>query len=1027
MTGQRYHAFISYHSPARREAKRLKHVLHAIAKRHDAGADFAVYLDTSDLRPGSLGGEIRSALAQSRCLIVLLDRTTVRSSWVAQEIELWLAGGGSPQRLFLVRLDPELNLAWDADRGTFADAEALPAPLREVFPDEQKWIDLTGPAQRRDHEALAGLCAALMDIDANEYLLEEARYQRGRRRTITAVAVVMVLLFAVAAVGAVAAVSGQRMAVRKAELAEAQADASEALLTAQSSPTLAIQRALAAANRSDSSTVRSAMLAVSESARRLVRALVYPESETGHPASGAVFSDDNTMLAAWGADRVPGTSALRVWELTTGRLVASITADAAELRDVVFVGNRLVGCSAAGPVMAEIGEAKTARLSSGASCEVHPFAEGVILLDKPQGVAHFVGSSGEPVVFEGVDNVAAHPSARAAAVSGPAGVTAVAGGRRLPVSAPPGWSVRFADGQGGFLLGGGGAEWGVLTLPGGVPAVRTLTVPADAVDVAPLLDGFNRMTGVLAWITADGTIGWTQDDRRTRIADTHGENIGRTPYRTRLEPLAGGHFVAVLGVTATVVRPPGPGRPVFSSPLPDAEVAWSGKELPGEIGRSPAADFDPVIARCRDRTAVMLDADFPGEAQVVGSGAEPWPVDGHGLFSPACDAFAVGRSLSVLPDLGHEPMTLRETLVTDQVVPGPAVPSTGTTRVALLTPGFAIEVLSTESDDALLKPWDVSGEQRGAVTALGEREVFARNEDLLIVGGSGGTTRVPLPEITDLLAAKPDGTGAAVRDVSPGTAQPVWLVDGSAVVPSAACAGRDVTYLPGPAFTSSRADAEAQLPVARTDDGQFIDCRDGQAVTRAPEQEILSYDIGAGTGRIVARSGDRITLTTWSRDTGTNTTTVDGPGLPASQATTSFDESGQLAVNYVPGVRSLSLHQRAGERWNRTLLLATRLPRLVAAQPVDGGTLVLAVGAGGEFELFDAETGRLVASDFNPFRDAGADDVERVAARRVGDALIVSLYRAGRTESNSTIQIPVSVQALRQQLCSIHSAPECAV
>ncbi|GGM60281.1 hypothetical protein GCM10011608_51660 [Micromonospora sonchi] len=1031
----RYHAFISYHSSGRRVARRLKRDLYAIAKRHAAGAGFAVYLDTSDLRPGPLSDEIRTAVAQSRCLIVLLSRVTVESSWVAQEISHWLASGGTADRLFLVRLDPELDLSWDDSAGTFRNPLALPAPLRGLFPVEQKWIDLADRSTVRGQEGVTGLCAALMDIGANEFLLEEATYQRRRTRTFTAVAALMALLTVAATAGSVAALNSRREAERNAEQALAQADAAEALLAATETPTLAIERALRAARHSDSPTVRSAMLAVSHATRRLTRALTYPEAETGHPAAGGSFSADGTRLVAWGAGREPNSSVLQVWEIMTGRVAATVPTDAADLRDVTFVGsNHLAACAATGPMLINLGTAKSTRLDAAprAACQVHRFAAGVILLSGDTapggasdrhasgiagGTAYAVDLHGSTTALAGVDSVAAHPYARVAVVTGPAGVAVVTSeGSRLPVPVPSRWSAKAADQRGGFLVSSGGRQWAMIALREGRPHLRKLTVPAAAVDVAPLLN-FDRMTGEAAWITADGTIGWTGDNRRTRLPDSQGQPSWRG-YGNRLEPLADGRLVAIHRNTAAVVRPPkgSPADVPQGSVPPNAEVTWTQAIVPGPLGPPADDGSEPIAATCADRTGVLVRTNRPDNGMMVIDGAaQGWQLDGRGEFTDSCDVVVIGRTLSFLPDLAPARATvLRDPLTTETVV----VPPAGD-QVALLKPGFAIEILSTLGPESLPKPWDATVDSGGAVTANGEREVFVSLEKLAISAAGGAVDRVRLPAPAELVAARPDGTGAAVAEYS---SNRVWLVDQGSLAPSDACTGKRVAYLPGPDFTTSRADAEAQIPLARVGHTRFVDCRDGRTVFRDPTLEVLSYDIGRETGRIVARSGRKTTITTWSRSGAGGTTTLDGPPLPTDRAITSFDESGRLAVTYTPGTGAVTLHQHDGGGWTTTLRLASRLARITTAQPVDGGTLVLTVGTTGGFELFDVATGRLVAADLGL---SVGTDVERVSARRVGDMLAVALHDRGEPAADATIRLPVGIPALRRQLCSIYAAEEC--
>ena len=103
---------------------------------------------------------------------MLLDQTTRDSRWVEEEIATWLAHGGDPERLFLVRTSPELDLSWG--EGGFAHPEQLPKPLRTAFDVEQKWFDLSSAPRALDDAQLAGLYAAGMNVNPELLLLEEA-------------------------------------------------------------------------------------------------------------------------------------------------------------------------------------------------------------------------------------------------------------------------------------------------------------------------------------------------------------------------------------------------------------------------------------------------------------------------------------------------------------------------------------------------------------------------------------------------------------------------------------------------------------------------------------------------------------------------------------------------------------------------------------------------------------------------------------------------------------------------------------
>ena len=1027
-------AFVSYRSPYRRVAERLQRSLYRIADRHEEQTgEFRVFLDSSALKPGPLRENVYSALRRSHHLVVLLDAHTATSDWVSDEITHWLGNGGHADRLFLVRVDPDADLGWDGER--FTNAAAVPAPLRELFREEPKWIDfrprrLLGP----DQAGLAGLCGALMDADVEQFGLVEAANQRDQVRTRTRLAGVMAVLLVLAVVAAIFAYVNQQRAQANADQAQAQADSAEALLAAQGSPTLAIERALQAAARSDSPTVRSALLAVSQAAGRLVHAVVYPEADTGHPTAAAHFSGDGGTLLAWGADREPGTSRVHGWDVTSGAVTMNVTVPVADLRVVVPVGSRvLAACGASGPVLIDptAGSTTTTPLDRGwparptPACVVREFADGVVLLvtdSAGQGSATVVHADGRVEPVDGITSVAAHPAGRSALLAGPAGAVVVTAGGAAPVATTPGGQARFADAVGNFLLSWGPEAWGVVTQGPGGPAARPVAVPAGAVDVAPELDYGPRMTGELAWITADGTLGWTAGPARTVVENAQGQPTW-TPYRTRLEPTTDGTFVVVYGSTAMVARPP------------RAASIWAQRVAEDSLGSASNPDEDAVSEVCTDRQAVLLRLNRVGSGSLVvrGSG-ESGVLTGRGAFTASCQTVDIGDTLAVQPLPGwalgpDDRLELRAPLVTDLV----AVAPTGD-RVAIIRSGFPIEILSMLPTDELPRPWDVTTGRFGEVTAFGERELFV-DYDLAIVDRSGTAERIPLPGQAELLAARPDGTGAVVALQETGSTRlPVGsllvgsllvgspLVGSRGTIPAHPACSAPVRYLPGPDFARSLPAAEGQIPVT----AGFLDCRDGRRVPWEAGLEIVDYDVGAATGRIVARNGSATTVTTWTRGDPASLRTTPGPPLPPAGGAVSFDPGGQLAVTYPAAGRRLTLYRHDGTGWQSTLILGTGLPEVVDAQVVDGGTLVLAVSRRGGFELFDVATGRLVASD--PTLEISLQEVTAgFSARRVGEELIVVLDTAEDREfSRGMIQIPVGIPALKRQLCALYAAKECA-
>jgi hypothetical protein len=1001
----RYTAFISYCSTSRAVATRLKRDLYAIAKRHTGHPGLKIFLDTSYLQPGPLTAEIRTAVESSRFLIVVLDGETHRSSWVADEINYWIAAGGTPERLFLVRCDRNLDLGWAGDG--FRVPDRIPSPLRGFFPVEQKWLDYTGRAVLRGRDTLAGLCAKLMDIDASEYLFEESAYQRRRIRRVSFVVAALALLTVAAVVGALLAVSNQREAERNAIQAQAQAEAAEALLAASDSPTLAIDRALKAATHSDSPTIRSAMLAVSQASRRLKRAIVYTQTETGHPEEGARFSADGKKLLVWGADKAPDTSRVRAWDVTTGAMEVDVVVTAAGLRDVTRVdGDHLVACSAVGPVLVEVKAARTTRLSpagAGRTCEIHRFANGLVLLSAAPGAdgsAYVVSGQGKVITVDGMNSVAANLSARSVLLAGPAGVVVATGSKQTSVTSTPA-SARFADSQDRFAVRFGQQDWAIVTLQAGVPALRKVEVPSSAVDVAPVLDV--HLTNDLAWITADGTIGWSRDSRQTKL---RGSPAVPKVFDTTLEPLSYDGFLAVHGSEATIVSPP---DGVGTAPANARE--WTQVPTNQAMGLPSGDNTDPIAARCPSGSAVLLRSEMPSNQNIIVKGANQLVrLTSRGQFDDRCDVLDAGRSLTLHLSVG-EPVTVRSNLVADAVALSPAGD-----QVAVVRSGFPIEILSTAHNDSLPRPWDVTVTPSQVATALDERVLIPQPKELVIAETSGVVGRIPLPGSVRVAAAKPDGTGGAVTELG---VDRVLIADGQSAVPAAGgCAADKVKYVPEPGFERSVAAAEAQVPVAGA-----VDCRTGNEAATARPQDVVSYDIGQHTGRIVSRSDGQLKITTWSRGDPLSIDTVAGPPMPPGNGIASFDPLGQTAVTYVAGARSMDLYRRDGAGWRLSLHLAVGLSQIVAAQPADDGSLVIAVSADGGFEMFDAATGRLVASDPVPSTDLHG--VKGFATHRTGDHLTMVFQMADTFSATATVKIPVGIPALRKQLCALYPAEAC--
>jgi hypothetical protein len=1049
-----YSAFISYRTgrsrwkawrlpPGLRAAWRLRRGLRAVARRHPNQPDLNVFLDRASLRTGPLEREILTALRRSRSLIVLLHRDTASSPWVEKEIKYWLDSVGSIDRLHLVRADRKLDLSWDDGKRDgkpdFAHPDQVPAPLRGRFGAEQtSWVEFTGWGLRSREAEVARLFAGLTGADPAEFLGEEAAFQRRRRNRLVAVIVVMAMLAVAATGAAVLAIRSRDQAERNRIAALAQADAAEAILASADSPTLAIQRAVQASRRSVNSTVRSAMLAVSQEARRLRRALIYPEDVAGHPPSAAAFDHDGKALLAWGPAR--SSSFLQIWAVPDGSVQFSGAVDVPGLRQVVRAGpDTVVACSDHGPVKISLagGTATTSLLAprwtaeGKRNCRVTGFGGGVVALAPlpraapGKSTAYYVDRRAKVSTIDGIDSMASHPSWRQALLAGPSGLVVASPEGLESVSSGGVEEATFADGRGQFLVRIKPTAWAVVAPRAGGWSLRRVAVPAGAVDVAPELD-IGKMTGELAWIRADGTVGWSRDARTTRVTNAEGEPVW-TPYRTTLVPLAFEDFVAVLGNTATVVRPP-TGSYVADAP-PDewpgpGNLEWSQKTVKQRLGVPQRAGASPVVAQCPARDSVLIATDLPeGGSLLVDGAATAEQFGSPGQFSDDCDAVDAGASLSAVPNLNPERIPIRANLVADSV----AVSPTGS-QLAVVRAGVPIEVLSTVPADDLPRPWEITSTYRqGAVTAFGEHTLFGQGTQLIITDRNGGVRRIETGQEGGLVAARPDGEGGVWQPWDPASPRRfVGLQPPTDVAP--ACASDTIRYIPEPGFQGPREAAEAQIPVVERPDGSRVDCRTGAAAKLEASTAILSYDVGRERGRIVSRSDGRVVITSWRRG-GERVESMPGP--PAGDAELSLDDSGRVALTYAAGRPELVVHRREGGAWRRTLTVVSGIGDPAAAGLVDDGTLIAAVAPTGGLELYDAASGRRLIHDPH-LTIGGLEKVTGFSAARVGDDLFLYLQylqTTSETASSETgsavIQIPVGIGALTRQLCDLYAASGC--
>ncbi|MDF5755168.1 TIR domain-containing protein [Spongiactinospora sp. TRM90649] len=272
----RYAAFISYsHSADRILAPALRDALHRLARPWYRQRALRIFLDENSLsaNPG-LWSSIENALDSSEFLILLASPEAAASPWVDREVRRWLTLR-SAQTLLIAQTGGEI--VWDTACGNFdpTATTALPPAAYGRFPEEPRWIDLRGLADREDYslrlpvfrEAVAELAAPLHRVDKDEIVGEDISQHRRTMRLVRVAVAVLVTLTLLAVTGAVAAVrqagiaDAQRaVAEDRQRLATSRQLATQADKLRVTDPAVAMQLALAAYRTVPTVEARSSLL-----------------------------------------------------------------------------------------------------------------------------------------------------------------------------------------------------------------------------------------------------------------------------------------------------------------------------------------------------------------------------------------------------------------------------------------------------------------------------------------------------------------------------------------------------------------------------------------------------------------------------------------------------------------------------------------------------------------------------------------------------------------------------------------------
>ncbi len=1023
---ERYDAFLSYRSSSSgKKAVQLRQALHSLGKRHGLGEAIEIFLDLNSLKAGSLGENIAEALEASRTFVLLVDSTTHESPWVTREIEAWLASGGSPERLFLVRNDQNLDLSWNSKTGTFASVDLLPPPLRGLFPDEQKWFDVSG--SKVEEQALGGLYAAIMGVSPELLQIAELQHQVRLRRSRALLTSGLAGLLALALVAGGLAFRAYRQSEVDARRAEAESLAAQALLTLSTSRADAVDQAVQAADLADTPGVRSSLLAVANGIGSLQRTLTYPVSETGSRPAGAVVGRDSTLIA-WGPARQLGHTRLVVWSTISGSEVVNADLPVSDLDQVTdFERVGLLACSRNSPVVIRYGTWEvesmdlalpnmnplTGHCRTGRSA-FHAYA--TLYADS--------GTEGSPARSAIIDSKGSlrtwdgwvtspredSPLLLAGDVYGNRELLGLQHSFVVPKDA---YDVKFLAPR--FYVSRAGSGWFIGELTGSANLTwRRIESPVGAESVAGVF-GLVHKRAEVAWIDRDGVVGWSGGPQQVTLPDpskADRDYSARVKYRPSLaawsNPTATGELLGVVGTTVHRVK------------APDEYGSWSVLPVHGSLYPAPNPGSSPW-------------AMDPGCATILG--------DSRGYFQVQSDRLVrlEGRLSwdGCVPISDGPPLTVAGMEVAPARIDGTVILNQGLGRaVALVRPQGSIEV----TQPGLSRVWQIAPDPSW-VSGLGEHRMLL-NGQMLYAALPGGGYRPVAENVSNVELVSPDGLSAIVSSSrnSQGIQSRIVGTDSHGAQIAQACLPVQdglIRYLPARDFDTSMDDAEAQVPAGMPYGEPFAmslrDCRTGQNLDWDSNLEIATYELSERIGMIVWRKSSAAEgpntatkLTYWRRGDASSLRTVDLPtssGGKVDSASLTPDGANLLVFGSQDSV--VTSFQLIGTEWQLLRTYSTNRSGVKASALSPDGTFLLAFDTKGAFDILDAGTGRVLATEEQP-TEVGRPQLDGVSGVVVtGDGAFAYAHvfsNANGKAHRTVVAIPSSLQALRSVLCTVQPA-----
>ena len=358
--GDRYAAFVSYsHEADARFAPTLQRTIERLGKPWYRRRAIELFRDQSDLAVHpNLWPRIAAALNSSKCLMLLGSPAAAASPWVSKEIAHWRANHDITD-LVIALTDGEI--AWDDASGDFdwQRTTAVPKALAGAFASEPLWADFRSVRTAKNKASLrepaVRLAAGVRGMAPRDLDAEELHQHRRTLRVAGAAVISLLLLTVGLAVATVQALRQRQLAISR-ELAAL--SAAQVTVDPDLSVTLALRAGEVATTAQAEQALRAAL------PQSLLKRTL--NSGAGSFPNHPIFNRDGTRLVTsngWSFLGKGQDFTARIWDLTSGRLVATVPEQPTRIRSSTFSpDSHLILTLAAEPIArlwnADSGEAR---------------------------------------------------------------------------------------------------------------------------------------------------------------------------------------------------------------------------------------------------------------------------------------------------------------------------------------------------------------------------------------------------------------------------------------------------------------------------------------------------------------------------------------------------------------------------------------------------------------------------------------------------------------------------------------------